>query len=84
MLALTGPSGCGKSTLLAMLLGFIQPDAGAVLVGDVDLATLDPDAWRKGIAWAPQRPHLFAGTIADNVRLGRPDASDLEVRSATG
>ena len=82
VLALTGPSGCGKSTLLAMLLGFIRPDAGAVLVGDVDLATLDPDAWRKVIAWAPQRPHLFAGTIADNVRLGRPDASDLEVEVA--
>jgi thiol reductant ABC exporter CydD subunit len=82
VLALTGPSGCGKTTLLAMLLGFIQPGAGAVLVGDADLATLDPDAWRKVIAWAPQRPHLFAGTIADNVRLGRPDASDLEVEVA--
>ena len=53
-----------------------------MLVGDADLATLDPDAWRKVIAWAPQRPHLFAGTIADNVRLGRPDASDLEVEVA--
>ena len=82
VLALTGPSGCGKTTLLAMLLGFIRPGAGAVLVGDADLATLDPDAWRKVIAWAPQRPHLFAGTIADNVRLGRPDASDLEVEVA--
>ena len=82
VLALTGPSGCGKTTLLAMLLGFIQPGAGAVLVGDADLATLDPDAWRKVIAWAPQRPHLFAGTIADNVRLGRPDASDLELEVA--
>ena len=82
VLALTGASGCGKTTLLAMLLGFIRPGAGAVLVGDADLATLDPDAWRKVIAWAPQRPHLFAGTIADNVRLGRPDASDLEVEVA--
>jgi thiol reductant ABC exporter CydD subunit len=82
VLALTGPSGCGKTTLLAMLLGFIRPAAGAVLVGDADLATLDPDAWRQVIAWAPQRPHLFAGTIADNVRLGRPDARDLDVEVA--
>jgi thiol reductant ABC exporter CydD subunit len=82
MLALTGPSGCGKSTLLAMLLGFLQPDEGLVEVGDVDLATVDPDAWRKGIAWVPQRSHLFAGTIADNVRLGRPDAGLAEVDNA--
>ncbi len=82
LLALAGPSGCGKSTLLAMLLGFIQPDEGSVMVGDVDLGTIDADAWRKGIAWAPQRPHLFAGTIADNVRLGRPDAGAAEVHDA--
>ena len=75
VLAMTGPSGCGKSTLLAVLLGFVRPDAGTVRVGDVDLATLDPDAWRSRIAWVPQRPHLFAATIADNIRLGRPDAS---------
>ena len=82
LLALAGPSGCGKSTLLAMLLGFIQPDEGSVTVGDVDLATIDADVWRKGIAWAPQRPHLFAGTIVDNVRLGRPDATAAEVQDA--
>jgi thiol reductant ABC exporter CydD subunit len=82
LVALTGPSGCGKSTLLAMLLGFIQPDEGCVVVGDVDLSELDPDAWRKRLAWAPQRPHLFAGTIADNVRLGRPDAGEGEVQEA--
>ena len=74
-MAITGPSGCGKSTLLAMLLGFVQPDDGSVLVGDVDSPTLDPDAWRKRVAWVPQRPHLFAGTIADNILLGRPDAT---------
>jgi ABC-type multidrug transport system fused ATPase/permease subunit len=82
LLALTGPSGCGKSTLLAMLLCFIQPDDGSVMVGDVDLGTIDPDAWRKRIAWAPQRPHLFVGTIADNVRLGRPGAKAAEVQEA--
>jgi thiol reductant ABC exporter CydD subunit len=82
LLALTGPSGCGKSTLLAVLLGFIQPDEGSVMVGDIDLGTINPDVWRQRLAWAPQRPHLFAGTIADNVRLGRPDAKAAEVQDA--
>jgi thiol reductant ABC exporter CydD subunit len=82
LLALAGPSGCGKSTLLAMLLGFVQPDDGSLAVGDVDLATVDPGTWRKSIAWAPQRPHLFAGTVADNVLLGRPEAGPAEVYHA--
>ncbi|GAA0330696.1 thiol reductant ABC exporter subunit CydD [Actinoallomurus spadix] len=80
--ALTGPSGSGKSTLLAVLLGFVRPDAGRVLLGGTDLADLAPDAWRERIAWVPQRPYLFAGTVADNIRLGRPGASDEEVRRA--
>jgi thiol reductant ABC exporter CydD subunit len=82
VVALTGPSGCGKSTLLSVLLGFVTPDAGRVLVGDVDLTTLDPDAWRRHVVWMSQRPYLFAGTVADNIRLGDPDASDESVRSA--
>lgn len=80
--ALTGPSGAGKSTLLALLLGFVRPDAGRVLAGRADVAGFDPDAWRARIAWVPQRPYLFAGTVADNIRLGRPDATDEEVRRA--
>ena len=82
VLALVGPSGCGKSTLLGVLLGLVPPTGGSVQVGGVDLAALDPDAWRSHLAWVPQRPHLFAASIADNVRLGRPDASDEEVRRA--
>ncbi|MEU9867188.1 thiol reductant ABC exporter subunit CydD [Actinomadura sp. NPDC048021] len=80
--ALVGPSGAGKSTVLAVLLGFVRPDSGRVLVDWDDLADLAPDAWRERIAWVPQHPHLFAGTVAANIRLGRPDASDAEVREA--
>ncbi|MFF8770157.1 thiol reductant ABC exporter subunit CydD [Kitasatospora sp. NPDC015120] len=81
-LALVGPSGAGKSTLLALFLGFTAPDAGRVLVDGADLAGLDPDGWLTQIAWVPQRPHLFAASVADNIRLGRPDATDAEVRAA--
>jgi thiol reductant ABC exporter CydD subunit len=82
VLAVTGPSGCGKSTLLAVLLGLVTPDAGGVAVGGVDLAELDIAAWRSRVAWVPQRPHLFSTSVADNVRLGRPDASVDDVWAA--
>jgi thiol reductant ABC exporter CydD subunit len=82
VLAITGPSGCGKSTLLAVLLGFLAPHSGSVSVDGVDLAELDPDAWRTQLSWMPQRPHLFAGSIGDNVRLGRRDATNVEVWQA--
>ncbi|MFJ3829533.1 thiol reductant ABC exporter subunit CydD [Streptomyces sp. NPDC090046] len=80
--ALTGPSGAGKSTLLQVLLGFVTPTAGRVRVAGVDLAELSPEHWREQIAWVPQRPHLFAGTIAENVRLARTGASDTQVTEA--
>ncbi|MGW5341418.1 thiol reductant ABC exporter subunit CydD [Streptomyces sp. NPDC004050] len=80
--ALTGPSGAGKSTLLHVLLGFTAPTAGRVRIGGADLAGLAPEQWRERIAWVPQRPHLFAGTLAENVRLARPDASDEAVAAA--
>ena len=82
VLAVTGASGCGKSTLLAALLGFLAPQGGSVRVGGVDLAALDPDAWRARVSWVPQRPHLFAASIADNIRLGRPAATSTEVWEA--
>ncbi|OLZ69737.1 ABC transporter [Streptomyces amritsarensis] len=80
--ALTGPSGAGKSTLLQVLLGFVRPTAGRVRIAGVDLAELSPEQWRERIAWVPQRPHLFAGTVAENVRLARPGARDSEVAAA--
>ncbi|MGW5273219.1 thiol reductant ABC exporter subunit CydD [Streptomyces sp. NPDC004044] len=80
--ALVGPSGVGKSTLLNVVLGFAVPDEGRIRVGGVDLATLAPERWREQIAWVPQRPQLFAGTIAENVRLARPDADDSAVTAA--
>jgi thiol reductant ABC exporter CydD subunit len=82
VLALTGPSGCGKSTLLGVLLGLVRPQSGSIRVGGVELADLDIDAWRAALAWVPQRPHLFKASIAENVRLGRADATAGEVRDA--
>ncbi|MBN9792969.1 thiol reductant ABC exporter subunit CydD [Pseudonocardia sp. TMWB2A] len=72
---LRGPSGAGKSTLLGVLLGMVAPTGGTVTVHGrdrtgADLADLDLDAWRRGVAWVPQQPHLFADTVAANVRLG--------------
>ncbi len=80
--ALTGPSGCGKSTVLSVVLGLHAPGAGVVRLGGVDLADVDLEDWRRHLAWVPQRPHLFARTVAENVRLGRPDASDAHVAAA--
>jgi ATP-binding cassette subfamily C protein CydCD len=80
--ALTGPSGCGKSTLFAVVLGLRRPSSGSVLLGGVDLDHLDLEDWRAHLAWVPQRPHLFARSVADNVRLGKPDATDVEVTLA--
>lgn len=85
--ALVGPSGAGKSTVCSLLLRFVVPDAGSISVGGVDLAALDPARWRRQVAWVPQRPHLLTGTLADNLRLGDPSASDerlREVLAATG
>ncbi len=72
--ALVGPSGAGKSTIVQLLLRFVDPTGGQITVDGVPLALIPAALWRAQIAWVPQRPHLFQATIADNIRLGRPDA----------
>ncbi len=81
-LLVTGPSGAGKSSLLALLLRFVEPTSGRITVDGRDLRDLDPDAWRRLIAWVPQHPHLFDASVADNIRLGDPDADGAAVRRA--
>jgi thiol reductant ABC exporter CydD subunit/cytochrome d oxidase subunit CydB len=80
--ALVGPSGAGKSTVASLLLRFVEPAAGEVRVGGRPLGALDAAAWRRQVAWVPQRPHLFHGTVADNLRLARPEATPAELAAA--
>jgi ATP-binding cassette subfamily C protein CydD len=80
--ALVGESGAGKSTVASLLLRLVEPTAGTLRAGDIDLRTCDPAAWRRSIAWVPQRPTIFRGTVADNIRLGDPAAADEAVRDA--
>ncbi|MBK1706512.1 thiol reductant ABC exporter subunit CydD [Halochromatium glycolicum] len=81
-IALVGPSGAGKSTVANLLLGFIEPEKGRLTVDGQDLAAFDIEDWRRQLAWLPQQPRLFQGTIADNIRLGLPDATDEAVQRA--
>lgn len=77
--ALAGPSGSGKSTILSLILGFIQPQEGEILINGKNLSAIKPSAWWQHLAWAGQKPRLFTGSIADNVRIGRPDASASDI-----
>ncbi|HEY5990621.1 MAG TPA: ATP-binding cassette domain-containing protein, partial [Streptosporangiaceae bacterium] len=81
-ITVTGPSGAGKSSLLALLLRFVAPTSGSIEAGGIKLPEIDADAWRRQIAWVPQRPHLFAGTVAANIALGQPDASAAAIARA--
>ena len=80
--ALVGPSGAGKSTLFALLLRFYDPQSGRVTIDGVHLADCDPREVRRHVALVPQDPVIFAASVADNVRYGRPGASLAEVRAA--
>jgi ATP-binding cassette subfamily C protein CydD len=80
--ALVGPSGAGKTTVINLLLGFIRPEGGSILVNGLDLTELDLEDWRRRLAWVPQGPRLFFGTVLDNIRLGAPEASMEAVHEA--
>jgi ATP-binding cassette, subfamily C, bacterial CydD len=80
--ALVGESGAGKSTVAALLLRLLEPTAGHITVGDVDLAACQAAAWRRSLAWVPQHPTLLRRTVAENIRLGDPDAPHPRVRKA--
>jgi ATP-binding cassette subfamily C protein CydD len=81
-LVLAGPSGAGKTTVLEILLGFVRPDAGRVTLNGADIVTLVPQALARLTAWIGQQPVLFAGTIRDNIRFARPEASETELAEA--
>lgn len=81
-LAIVGPSGAGKSTLLHLLLAFARPESGRILVDGHRLDALALEDWHRRVAWLPQQPHLFAGTISENIALGQPGASTQAIRAA--
>jgi ATP-binding cassette subfamily B protein len=80
--ALVGPSGAGKTTVFQLLMRFYDPAAGVVRLDGIDLKLTDPSAARRRIALVSQEPAIFAASVRDNVRYGRPDASDSDIRSA--
>ena len=80
--ALVGPSGAGKTTVFQLLLRFFAPQSGAILFDGIDTALFDPTQLRRNIALVAQDPVIFSGTLADNIRYGRPEASDADVRRA--
>ena len=87
VVAIAGPSGAGKSTQFDVVLGLRPADEGRVLIvapdGQyVDVADLDREAWHRHVAWVPQHPFLFPGTVAENVKLAAPDATDAELAQA--
>ncbi len=80
--ALVGPSGAGKTTILQLLMRFYDPQSGAILLDGVPLTDLARTDFRRHIALVPQDPVIFAASARDNIRFGRPDASDAEVEAA--
>ena len=81
-LAVVGPSGAGKSTLARIVLRFVEPDSGRLMAGGVPAEAIDPDDWRRAMAWVPQSPHLFADTVAANICLARPESDVRDIAAA--
>lgn len=81
-IGIVGESGAGKSTLIDVLGGFLQPTAGRILVNGVEWSWSAMEDWRRQTAYIPQHPYMFSGTLADNVRFYRPDATREEVEQA--
>ncbi len=82
VVALVGPSGAGKTTVFQLLLRFYEPQEGTVRLDGVDARAADPRQWRQRFALVSQEPVIFAASLADNVRYGKPEATDEEVREA--
>jgi ATP-binding cassette subfamily B protein len=80
--AIVGPSGAGKTTVFNLLLRFYDPEAGSILLDGVDVRDLRLDDLRRSLAIVPQEPVLFTATVGENIRYGRPDASEAQVRAA--
>ena len=80
--ALVGRSGAGKSTLVNLLMRFMDATSGTIVANGLPITSLAPERWREYVALVPQRPYLFYGTVRENVRLARPDATDSEVMQA--
>lgn len=80
--ALVGPSGGGKSTVAALLLGFIRPQSGGIILEGRPLDDFDLSAWRDQIAWVPQNPYLFHDTVEANLRIARPESTRAEIEAA--
>jgi ATP-binding cassette, subfamily C, bacterial CydD len=80
--ALVGASGTGKSTVAMLLLRLAEPGSGRITVGGLDLKECNQEVWRRLVAWVPQRPTMFRGTVAENIRLGDRDASEQRTRDA--
>ena len=80
--ALVGRSGAGKSTLVNLLMRFVDPETGKIRANGVEITDLSAKSWRENVALVPQRPHLFYGSVLENIRLARPEASREEVQRA--
>jgi ATP-binding cassette subfamily C protein CydD len=79
---LMGPSGEGKTTLLFLLLQFLAPTGGRILVDGRPLSEMAPDTWRRQVGWVGQEPVLLSGTVRENIRLARPEATDAQIEAA--